>query len=156
MRMRKLYLRTLSNSCEWNVYVCQESRPGIPPSHHQRSPSPFLLDSYLHSTHLSLSTSSAVPHLHCLYIPSSLITLSSWIVYMYGLVCVCVIVSCIAVHAVLCSRRQLYYRRWCPVFVICLVFCLLAFLFILQFVLTCFWTQTPDFLGAPCSHSDRI
>ncbi len=45
------------------VYILccrQESRPGVPPSHHQRSPSPFLLDSFsLHSTHLSLSTSPA-------------------------------------------------------------------------------------------------
>ncbi len=97
MRMRKLYLGTLSNSCEWNVYVYQESRPGIPPSHHQMSPSPFLLDS-LPSFHTPVTK-------HILSCSPFALSLYSVLTHhLVWLDCICVWISvCMCYCVVYCS-----------------------------------------------------
>ncbi len=121
------------------VYILccrQESRPGVPPSHHQRSPSPFLLDSFsLHSTHLSLSTSPASQSSYTV-LTHHPVWLDCFSAHVYECVPV------IEYVCFLCSRHQ-HRVAVCgvPFLYIVLFFSCWRFCYIKN-LLTCIWTQT--------------
>ncbi len=80
--------------------------------------------------------------------------------------CTCVFMhrfDCVPVTAT-CYRVRSFFvlgtpapccRLWCPVFVYCFVFCLSAFL-LLNYLLTCIWTQTSLIPRASSLRRDRI
>ncbi len=106
---------------------CHESKPGVPPSHHQRSPSPFLLDSFpSFHTPVTKHILSCSPFAVLIFPPHSPPCLARLHVCC---ICICVVYFS-TLWSMLLRTPALRCIQWCPIlFSFCLYYnsCLPAF-----------------------------
>ncbi len=148
-----LSIKLLVNRENWSLELSwvQTRRSSLSPPEITISLPPGLIS--LHSLHLALITSSAVPHFHCLYIPSSLTTLPDEFECI-RLDHLCTVLYGSQVSVSLFSRTPAVVLSVVSRSVFCVVFCLLAFLFN-KIGAYLHLDPSLSFLGAPRPYRDK-